>query len=156
MGLVWKGNPGNENDRVRSLPSLKTLEALWQIEGITFVSLQKEATGEVLRSEIGDSFILNLGSRTADFADMAGIISRLDLVVGVDTAVMHLAAALGKPAWILLSNVATDWRWTSEGSASIWYPGVVRLFRQDVGDTDWSGVVARVADALSGVRKAKP
>jgi Flp pilus assembly protein TadD len=156
VGLVWKGNPGNENDRVRSLPSLKTLEALWQIEGITFVSLQKEATGEVLRSGIGDRFILNLGSRAADFADMAGIISRLDLVVGVDTAVMHLAAALGKPAWLLLSNVATDWRWTSEGSASIWYPGVVRLFRQDVGDTDWSGVVARVADALSAVRKAKP
>lgn len=156
VGLVWKGNPGNENDHVRSLPGLRTLEPLWQTEGVTFVSLQREATAEVLRSAIGDRFILNLGSRATDFADMAGIISRLDLVVGVDTAVVHLAAALGKPAWILLSNVATDWRWTCDGSTSIWYPGVVRLFRQDVGDTDWSGLIARVAEALSTVRRAKP
>lgn len=156
VGLVWRGNPRNENDHVRSLPSLRTLEPLWGIGGVTFVSLQKEADGDQLRSEIGDRFILNLGNRAADFADMAGIISRLDLVVGVDTAVVHLAAALGKPTWILLSNVATDWRWTCEGPTSIWYPGAVRLFRQEVGDTDWSGVVALVADALSAVRKAKP
>ncbi|MEQ5844219.1 tetratricopeptide repeat protein [Paraburkholderia acidicola] len=149
VGLVWKGNPNNANDVARSLPSLKTLERLWQVEGITFVSLQKEASGADLQREMGDRFIVNLGNRVADFSGVAAIVSRLDLVIGVDTAAIHLSAALGKPTWILLSNVGTDWRWTSAGSTSAWYPGVVTLFRQDAEETDWSGVVARVAHALS-------
>jgi Flp pilus assembly protein TadD len=152
VGLVWRGNPLNPNDAVRSLPALKTLRPLWDIENVTFVSLQKEATVSELQSGTGQRFIVNLGSRAANFADVAAIISRLDLVIGVDTAVMHLAAALGKPAWILISNVAADWRWAVGGSASIWYPGAVTLFRQEVDETDWSGVVSRVARALSGLR----
>ncbi|KFG98242.1 hypothetical protein GQ56_0104070 [Burkholderia paludis] len=149
IGLVWKGNPGNPNDVVRSLPDLKTLESLWQTSGVTFVSLQREASAASLQAELGDRFIVNLGSRAADFSDVAAIISRLDLVIGVDTAVTHLAAALGKPTWIMLSSVATDWRWKCSGSTSEWYPDTVTLFRQEVDELDWTGVVRRVADALS-------
>ena len=149
VGLVWRGSSNNANDFARSLPSLKTLEPLWQVEGITFVSLQKEVSGADLQRETGDRFIVNLGNRVSDFSDVAAIVSRLDLVIGVDTAVMHLSAALGKPTWILLSNVGTDWRWTCADSMSAWYPGVLTLFRQDAEETDWSGVVARVAHALS-------
>ncbi|WP_249196531.1 glycosyltransferase family 9 protein [Burkholderia cenocepacia] len=152
VGLVWQGNPGHANDRVRSLPGLQTLAPLWDIDGVTFVSLQKGANEADLRAGIGDRFIVNLGNRTTDFADVAAIVARLDLVIGVDTAVMHLSAALGKPAWILLSNVGTDWRWSGAGTTSVWYPGVVTLFRQAVTETDWSGVVARVSLALSAMR----
>ncbi|MDF3084382.1 tetratricopeptide repeat-containing glycosyltransferase family protein [Burkholderia sola] len=153
VGLVWKGNPGNPNDRARSLPDLKTLIPLWQIKDVTFVSLQKEATGAQIRAEIGDRFIVNLGNKVADFADVAAIVSRLDLVIGVDTAVIHLSAALGKPTWILLSNVATDWRWTCAGTKSAWYPGIVTLFRQQAEETDWGNVVTRIAHALTDMRK---
>ncbi|MBR7988809.1 tetratricopeptide repeat protein [Burkholderia cenocepacia] len=152
VGLVWQGNPGHANDRVRSLPGLQTLAPLWDIDGVTFVSLQKGANEADLRAGIGDRFIVNLGNRTTDFADVAAIVARLDLVIGVDTAVMHLSAALGKPAWILLSNVGTDWRWSGAGTTSVWYPGVVTLFRQAATETDWSGVVARVSQALSAMR----
>ncbi|KML18381.1 MULTISPECIES: tetratricopeptide repeat protein [Burkholderia] len=154
VGLVWRGNPLNANDQVRSLPALKILRPLWKIEGVTFVSLQKDAAVTEMQSESAHGFIVNLGSRAGDFADVAAIISRLDLVIGVDTAVVHLAAALGKPTWILLSNIATDWRWAARGSTSIWYPGVVTLFRQEVDELDWSSVVSRVARALSDRRNS--
>ncbi|WP_175961700.1 tetratricopeptide repeat protein [Burkholderia pyrrocinia] len=153
VGLVWQGAPGNPNDRARSLPDLKTLIPLWQIEDVIFVSLQKEATSAQIRDGIGDRFIVNLGNSVADFADVAAIISSLDLVIGVDTAVVHLSAALGKPTWILLSNVATDWRWTCAGTKSAWYPDVVTLFRQKAEETDWANAVARIVHALSAVRK---
>ncbi|WP_322046367.1 tetratricopeptide repeat protein [Paraburkholderia sp. J67] len=155
VGVVWRGNPANPNDYFRSLPALNVLERLWEIPGVVFVCLQKGVSETALRSEIGDRFILNLGNRVTDLADVAAIISRLDLVIGVDTAVVHLAAALGKPTWILLANVATDWRWGSDGVTSELYPGVVSLFRQGVDDVDWSGVVTRVADALSSSQKRK-
>jgi Flp pilus assembly protein TadD len=156
VGLVWKGNPDNANDHVRSLPGLKTLEPLMQIRGITFVSLQKEATATDLRVETGDRFIVNLGSRVVDLSDVAAVISRLDLVIGVDTAVVHLSAALGKPTWILLSNVATDWRWSGADNSSAWYPNAVTLFRQETEETDWSRVVTRVALELSAFNPNEP
>ncbi|WDD94135.1 tetratricopeptide repeat protein [Burkholderia sp. FERM BP-3421] len=152
VGLVWRGNPLNPSDSVRSLPGLKVLKPLWESGNVTFVSLQKDATAVELQAETDQRFIVNLGSRAANFADVAGMISRLDLVIGVDTAAMHLAAALGKPTWILISNVAADWRWAAQGSTSIWYPGAVTLFRQEVDETDWSGVVSRASQALSGMR----
>jgi ADP-heptose:LPS heptosyltransferase len=74
----------------------------------------------------------------------------LDLVISVDSSVAHMAGALGKPVWVLLSHVA-DWRWMSEGETTPWYP-TMRLFRQTRPD-DWTGVIERVADALSSEKK---
>jgi tetratricopeptide (TPR) repeat protein len=149
IGLVWKGSAEHANDAQRSLPGLSTLKPLWDIDGIRFVSLQKpqEELQAPDASGFDDQPLLSLGSELRDFADTAAIISALDLVICVDTAVAHLAGALGKPVWVLLPAIGTDWRWLHERSDSPWYPGVMRLFRQQTPD-DWSGVIEQVKQAL--------
>jgi len=88
-----------------------------------------------------------LGPQIADFADTAAIVENLDLVICVDTAVAHIAGAIGKACWVLLPDYKTDWRWLTGRSDSPWYPGVLRLFRQPrMGD--WATVVAEVRTAL--------
>jgi hypothetical protein len=147
VGIVWKGNPQFENDRDRSLPHLQTLAPLWRVPGVDFVSLQKGA-GEGEVAERGTQQPLTaLGSQMQDFADAAAIVAGLDLVITVDTAMAHLAGALDKPCWLLLPWYMTDWRWGAGGEDSIWYPGVMRLFRQGP-DGDWATVIERVALAL--------
>jgi hypothetical protein len=89
--------------------------------------------------------ITDLAPWLSDFAETAGAISCLDLVITVDTAVAHLAGAMGKPVWILLPFVP-DWRWQMEGPNSPWYPSA-RLFRQSLRG-DWPGVMSAVAAAL--------
>lgn len=145
VGMAWKGNPGFENDAERSLPSLHTLAALGQVPGVRFFSLQK-GRGEDEAAQPPFPMV-ELGSRLGDFADTAAVISQLDLVIAVDTAVAHLAGALGKPCWLLLPHYKTDWRWMDAREDSPWYPQVMRLFRQDAGGT-WSPVVDRVRQAL--------
>ena len=92
--------------------------------------------------------IAALGSALTDFADTAALIANLDLVIAVDTAVAHLAAALGVPCWLLLPRYKTDWRWLEGRQDSPWYPGVLRLFRQERRG-DWDEVGARVAGELA-------
>jgi ADP-heptose:LPS heptosyltransferase len=93
-----------------------------------------------------DFEVTDLADRLADFSTTAGVITQLDLVVTVDTAVCHLAGALGKPVWTLLA-ADPDWRWKRDGSHTPWYP-TMRLFRQrKLGD--WTDVIAEVAAALS-------
>ena len=141
VGLVWKGNPSFENDADRSLPSLNTLVPLGKIGHLRFISLQKGAGEEEAASDLsGDMRISTLGPQLRDFADTAAVISQLNLVISVDTAVAHLAAALGVPCWILLPAHLTDWRWLKDRSDSPWYPGVVRLFRQKT-EGNWDSVV---------------
>ena len=88
----------------------------------------------------------DLGPELGDFADTAAALAALDLLVSVDTSVVHLAGALGRPVWLLLPFVP-DWRWMMDRADSIWYPSV-GLFRQDRRG-DWDGVAARVAGALA-------
>jgi len=95
----------------------------------------------VLESQSG---ILRAGEELADFSDTAGLMAQLDLVIAVDTSVAHLAGALGKPVWILVTHVP-DWRWLLGRDDSPWYP-TVRLFRQDATCT-WDSAIARVHDA---------
>lgn len=145
VGLVWKGSPLFENDADRSLPTLSVLAPLWSVQGVTFVSLQKgagenEAPPEGMRFE-------RIGPQLSDFADTAAVVSLLDLVICVDTAVAHLSGAFGKPCWVLLPEYKTDWRWLTERTDTPWYPGVMRLFRQSVAG-DWTPVVDEVVSAL--------
>jgi tetratricopeptide (TPR) repeat protein len=159
VGLVWKGAPGHANDGERSLPGLATLAPLWQPSGPVFISLQKGAGEQEALAPPASQPLLALGHEVRDFADLAAVVSQLDLVICVDTAVAHLAGALAKPVWVLLPAVGTDWRWLQEREDSPWYPGVMRLFRQTPGQ-DWPSVVAAVAAALRDVAslgtQAKP
>ena len=147
VGLVWKGNPRFENDADRSLPSLATFSPLWEIPGIRFFSLQK-GEGEDEIGRYADTLpLLPLGHLAEDFADTAAMLMNLDLVICVDTAVAHLAGALGKACWMLLPYYKPDWRWLEQRADSPWYPGVMRLFRQEVAG-DWRPTIDEVKRAL--------
>jgi len=144
IGLVWSGNPQHRDDRKRSI-ELNTLSPLFDVAA-TFVSLQRDLRAGDEAALKTRSDILNLGPSLASFADTAALISHLDLVISVDTSVAHLAGALGRPVWVLLSFVP-DWRWLLNREDSPWYP-TARLFRQ-TDAREWHGVVHRVRAALS-------
>jgi ADP-heptose:LPS heptosyltransferase len=121
---------------------------LGSVPGVQFISLQKGAGEDEARHPPDGLALLHLGSQMEDFADAAAIVAQLDLVISVDTAIAHLAGALGKPCWLLLPDFMTDWRWQSERSDSPWYPGVMRLFRQP-SRGDWAPVMAALEAALA-------
>lgn len=142
IGLAWSGNSNHVRDRERSMP-LTQLEPLLKCDA-TFVSLQKQyRPGEAER--LAQTGIRDVSADLHDFTDTAALIAALDLIITVDTAVAHLAGALGRPVWIMVTR-APDWRWLVDRDDSPWYP-TARLFRQDE-RRDWSGVVARVQAAL--------
>jgi FkbM family methyltransferase len=145
IGLVWAGNPRHPNDRYRSIP-LESLAPLAHLDGVRYFSLQKGVESEALKSFAPGCELVDLGPELDDFCDTAALVSQLDLVICVDTAVAHLAGALGKPVWLLVAQPA-DWRWLEEREDSPWYP-TMRLFRQRRRG-DWGEVVERVATALA-------
>jgi len=147
VGLVWKGDAGHRNDANRSLSGLASLAPLWLAAGVAFISLQKGRGEKEASTPIPGQPILHFGSDIVDFSDTAAIVSQLDLVICVDTAIAHLAGALGKPCWVLLPYIDTDWRWLDDREDSPWYPRVMRLFRQTEID-NWEEVVDRVSCAL--------
>jgi tetratricopeptide (TPR) repeat protein len=143
-GFVWSGQSSHKNDSNRSI-ALPRLSALFEDPKVRCFSLQRdlrEADGEALR---GLPNLVHLGGELHDFADTAAIISLLDIVVSVDTAVAHLAGALGKPVMILLPYAA-DFRWMRDRNDSPWYPGA-KLYRQPAFG-NWDSVIARAADEL--------
>jgi Flp pilus assembly protein TadD len=150
VGLVWKGGTAYANDRNRSLPSLTVLAPLWDVPGVSFVSLQKGQGEQEGANPPPGQPLTHLGSDVEGFADDAAIIAQLDVVIAVDTAIGHLAGALGKPCWILLPSIDTDWRWLDGRTDSPWYPGTVRLFRQSQ-PGDWGPTIRKVAEALRDV-----
>jgi len=97
--------------------------------------------------------LAHLGTDIKDFADSAAIIAQLDLVICVDTAIGHLAGALGKSCWVLLPRVGTDWRWLEDRTDSPWYPETMRLFRQR-DRHDWTDTILDVARTLHRFAKA--
>jgi len=144
IGVIWAGNPMHHNDRRRSIP-VEHLMPLLKVRGLRWFSLQVgERAGDMARLPPGP--ITDLSRRLTDLAETAAAIANLDLVVTVDTAVVHLAGALGRPVWVLLP-FAPDWRWMLGRNDSPWYPSM-RLFRQRRPD-DWDAVVARVRRALA-------
>jgi tetratricopeptide (TPR) repeat protein/glycosyltransferase involved in cell wall biosynthesis len=149
VGIVWAGNPKHRKNRQRSC-SLSQFLPLLDVSGVSFYSLQKELS-EAERTLLNQRSIVDLSPHFGDLADTAAAIAKLDLVISVDTAVAHLAGALGKPVWILLA-FSPDWRWLLEREDSPWYPSA-RLFRQHQRG-DWEGVFARVAQALGAVAAA--
>ena len=144
VGLAWAGRAEQWDDRKRSI-TLAALAPLGQATGAEFYSLQKGAGAEQASAPPQGMRFHDLTARIQDFADTAALISHLDLVITIDTSVAHLAGAMGVPTWVLVAH-APDWRYHLERSDNPWYP-TMRLFRQDR-DGDWSGPIARVAEAL--------
>jgi tetratricopeptide (TPR) repeat protein len=146
VGLVWAGNPRSDQpdaqrvDRRRSL-RLAQFDALAGIAGVQWYSLQKGAAA----AQPGRLTLTDWMDEAGDFADTAGLVAALDLVIGVDTAVVHLAGALGRPVWVL-SRFDGCWRWLLDRADSPWYP-TLQLFRQPA-PGDWDSVIAAVAVAL--------
>jgi hypothetical protein len=142
IGIAWAGRPTHNNDRNRSV-ALAALAPLGRVPGTAFVSLQK---GPAAAQVAGfGAPLLNLDAEIVDFLDTAAIIGNLDLLVTVDTAIGHLAGAMGRPAWVMLP-FAPDWRWLVGRADSPWYPSL-RLFRP-AAPRGWDGLIAQVADAL--------
>lgn len=152
IGLVWAGEPRNLADSHRSI-RLAEFEPILAIPGVSFISLQK---GAPAIAEIGllPSALrpLDVMDQCTDFADTAALIENLDLVITVDTAVAHLAGALGKPVWVL-HRLGGCWRWLLDRTDSPWYP-TARLFRQERRG-HWADVVAAIAAELENLLKEK-
>ena len=144
VGLVWAGNPGHANDGNRSVP-FQTLCPLLSLSGIRYFGLQKGEGEDRVSTISGNLQFANLGKDFCDFSDTAAALANLDLVITVDTAVAHLAGAMGIPVWVMLPYVP-DWRWMLERSDSPWYP-TMRLFRQPA-PGDWDSVVRGMTLAL--------
>jgi hypothetical protein len=153
VGISWQGSTIHKGDKLRSV-HLNRFAPLAAVPGVTLCSLQK-GTGTEQLTEPGAAGlgVLDYGARTGkDMADVAALMMSLDLVVSVDTALVHLAGALGRPAWVALPSAA-DWRWLRKGDTTRWYPGV-RLFRQTARG-DWDGVFGRLAAALAAEARAR-
>ena len=144
VGLAWAGNPDHLQDAARSI-RLEQLTPILQVPNVTFYSLQQAvaAADQPFLQRLPASVHSNLNF--ADFLDTASVIAEMDLVIAVDTAVAHLAGAMGKPVWILLQH-SPDWRWLMGREDSPWYP-TARLFRQEKRN-EWGIPVLRVVDAL--------
>jgi hypothetical protein len=144
IGIAWQGNPDNKRDRFRSIPLLQ-FAPLAGIAGVRLLSLQKGPGSDQL-AVVADRFaVTDLGPQLDDFLVTAAVLRNLDLVITADTAIAHLAGALGVPVWVALP-VAPDWRWLLGREDSPWYP-TMRLFRQAT-RSDWEGVFQHMADAL--------
>jgi tetratricopeptide (TPR) repeat protein len=154
VGIAWQGNPRYARDRQRSV-RLTHFARLARLEGICLISLQKGPGTEQLHEGENPFGVIDLSNEldmsTGAFMDTAAVMKNLDLVIAPDTAVAHLAGALGVPVWLALSYVP-DWRWLLEREDSPWYPSM-RLFRQtQLGD--WNGVFERMAQRLSEILAA--
>jgi hypothetical protein len=145
VGLVWAGNPENTADHMRSIPLDQLVPLFSALPEVSFVSLQKGPGYEQILKLNDPTLLHDWNYELSDFAETAGLIEALDLVIAVDTAVVHLAGALGKPVW-LMNRFATCWRWLHGRTDSPWYP-TLRVFRQ-IHEDDWSGVLAEVESAL--------
>ena len=147
VGLVWSGKPSHKNDRNRSILFAQLKPILAQ-PGVSFVSLQREVRAADVAGLAQWPNLVRIEEALADFADTAAVIEQLDLVIAVDTAVAHLAGALGKPVFVLISYIQ-DWRWLAGRADSPWYP-TARIFRQPA-PGDWDSAIAAAARALAAL-----
>ncbi|HLJ19433.1 MAG TPA: tetratricopeptide repeat-containing glycosyltransferase family protein [Stellaceae bacterium] len=147
VGIVWAGSKLHVNDLNRSI-ALSAWAPLLAVEGVRFFSLQVGADAPQVAQAPGRE-VTDLSSLLTDYAETAAAVEQLDLVIAVDTSVVHVAGALAKPTWVLLPWVP-DWRWLRDREDSPWYP-TMRLFRQPERFA-WAPVIARAAEELAAAR----
>ncbi len=151
VGIAWQGNPRHARDRERSVP-WQYFGALARLPGVKLVSLQKGHGTQQVTAEFATLDLSTQLDNSFAFVDSASVLMNLDLLVTADSALAHLAGALGVPVWLALAFVP-DWRWGLEREDSPWYP-TMRLFRQTKAG-DWQGVFDRIASELRHLA-AKP
>jgi tetratricopeptide (TPR) repeat protein len=144
LNLRWAGRPASKFASKR-LARLENFVPLTKIEGIQLYSLQKGNAADQASTLSGSVNVINLCEESTDFSDVAAAMDNLDLIISVDTALAHLAGAMGKPVWVLIPFVP-DWRWLLVREDSPWYP-TMRLFRQSE-KNEWEDVFQRVAGEL--------
>ena len=144
IGIVWRGSSGHSNDIYRSIKSIELIKEFSKDENFNFISLQYDIDGE--EKEILEKHVSQTNYLIEDFNDTANIILELDLVISVDTSVVHLCGALDKACWVLLPDINSDWRWHEEGSNSPWYPSV-RIFRNH-NEEGWELLLKKVKSEL--------
>lgn len=149
IGLAWGGGDVlNVKDKLRSIP-LKQFEPLFHISGITWISLQKGKP----RNQLKDCSwaITDWTEELADMQDTAALIENLDLTISVDTSVINLVGALGRPGWVL-NRYGSEWRWMLDREVTPWYPSI-RIFNQSALN-DWDSVISKMAMELKGLVSA--
>lgn len=150
VGLVWAGRPTHRNDRNRSIP-LQGLTPLLQQSDFDFYALQVgERVNDIAEAGF-ENDLIDLSPHLTDFAETAGALEQIDLLISVDTSVVHVAGATNRPAWVLIPY-APDWRWGLHGDTTLWYPSL-KLWRQE-SPGEWEIVIARITEALLSQRKA--
>ncbi len=145
VGLAWRGSPDHPRDNLRS-PGLAPFLPLFEMTGISFVSLQKEGGWKDIAALGLSEKLIDVMDQVADFADTAALIHELDAVIACDTAVAHLAGAMGKPVHLVLPK-APEWRWTPDGAKSRWYRDVTCHRQAQTGD--WASTVGAVFASLA-------
>ena len=145
VALAWAGHARHVNDRNRSV-DLASFEPLLACAGVSFVSIQRDVRdGDTARLQ-RHANLTHVGDALDDMADTAAVLAVADLLIAVDTSVVHLAGALARPVWVMVP-FSPDWRWTLQAERSPWYPQA-RLFRQSA-PGDWQNAMAQIAKALT-------
>jgi tetratricopeptide (TPR) repeat protein len=151
VGLVWAGNPTHPMDHLRSM-TLMELAPLFAIPNVRLFSFQRGApAGQVAAAGLTDQ-ICDLADESPHWGATGAALRGLDLLVSVDTGPAHVAAALGRPVWMLTAS-CPDWRWGAQGALTPWYP-TMRLYRQ-AQERDWTNPVARIAVDLAAFAKSR-
>lgn len=147
VAFIWGGNPGHSNDANRST-SAESLSVLFDIPGVDFISLQRDARRSELRPYLGLRNVIDAGSFIDDFDDTAAIIANTDLLITIDSAPAHIGGAIGHPTWVLIPKVP-DWRWLYDIEHSLWYKSV-SVVRQlsDEQEGDWAPCISRLKTKL--------
>jgi hypothetical protein len=144
VGLIWAGNTAHTDDTSRST-SLASFEPLGSVPGVALVALQKGPSQAQAAGYYGRAPLVSLGPEIRNFDDTMAVLEAIDVLVSVDTGVVHLAGAMGRPTWVLLPY-APDWRWLIGRSDSPWYPSI-RLFRQPTPNA-WAPAVEQIVASL--------
>lgn len=145
VAFVWAGRPTHSDDRFRSCP-VNWFATLFDVPGVDFHSIQWGPRATELAPHLARKNVVSLTDKLTDFGETAALIEQVDLVIAIDTAVAHLAGALGKPVWTILP-FGGEWRWLFRREDTPWYPNM-RLFRQRILG-DWRPVFQRMAAALT-------
>lgn len=145
VGICWSGRRDTWINRHKAVTFESVVDLIKRNPDIQWINLQADASDEQNQA-LADLGVNQYPGTIQCWADTAGLIQNLDLVIGMDTAVSHLAGALGVPVWVMLSQYALDWRWLLNRNDSPWYPSA-KLFRQSARG-DWSSVIEQICRYL--------